>query len=455
MAKKTAFMQLSSCWGCHQSLLNAHLGLLPILPNLEIIYWPAVVDFKIESLKAREDQSVVLGFLEGCVRTEADRENVLLMRKKCKILVALGNCANHGSVAGLANVYETGDLLKYKFQDVPSIGTTDVTEGFPNDYERISPITDRIYTVPQLVDIEVKLPGCPPRTENIISAVAYLLGLVAPEPENKNVNISVCDTCSLNAVGCFLDKGEMCFGPITAGGCNLKCPDSGDPCVGCFKATSNVGQGGQELLNLASSSYGFDRIKAVDIKKFLELYLGLANLGHLYFKGDPIQRLHKEPSSFAVKMVGEQSAIVIKQTGIELIDDLLGLLLFKLRDSPEFKFMEQTVCAHCDRELTEIAPELKRDYEGLPSMEICLLKQGYICMGPATQAGCGTQCPNNANAPCLGCYGPPDKTPDQGALFLSQYPSVKGNILDKTGLLYRFSVAASPVSKAGKYSKGE
>ena len=37
MPIKVAFMQLSSCWGCHQSLLNAHLGLLPILPQLEIV----------------------------------------------------------------------------------------------------------------------------------------------------------------------------------------------------------------------------------------------------------------------------------------------------------------------------------------------------------------------------------------------------------------------------------
>jgi len=36
MPVRVAFMQLSSCWGCHQSLLNAHLGLLPILPELEI-----------------------------------------------------------------------------------------------------------------------------------------------------------------------------------------------------------------------------------------------------------------------------------------------------------------------------------------------------------------------------------------------------------------------------------
>ena len=79
MPVRVAFMQLSSCWGCHQSLLNAHLGLLPILPELEIVYWPAVVDFKHDSLKARPDGDIVVGFIEGVARTKADTENVKLM----------------------------------------------------------------------------------------------------------------------------------------------------------------------------------------------------------------------------------------------------------------------------------------------------------------------------------------------------------------------------------------
>ena len=79
-----AFMQLSSCWGCHQSLLNAHLGLLPILPQLDIVYWPAVVDMKHASLEGRKDGTIVVGFIEGVARTKQDTENAKLMRKKCK-----------------------------------------------------------------------------------------------------------------------------------------------------------------------------------------------------------------------------------------------------------------------------------------------------------------------------------------------------------------------------------
>ena len=105
MPVKVAFMQLSSCWGCHQSLLNAHLSLIPILPQLDIVYWPAVVDAKLKSLEERPDSDILVGFLEGVVRTKKDTENVNLMRQKCSIIVAFGACPSYGSVAGLANLY--------------------------------------------------------------------------------------------------------------------------------------------------------------------------------------------------------------------------------------------------------------------------------------------------------------------------------------------------------------
>jgi sulfhydrogenase subunit delta len=36
---------------------------------------------------------------------------------------------------------------------------------------------------------------------------------------------------------------------------------------------------------------------------------------------------------------------------------------------------------------------------------LCLLKQGFSCLGPLTADGCGSVCINH-NLPCLGCWGP-------------------------------------------------
>ncbi|MHA1987908.1 MAG: NADH-quinone oxidoreductase subunit B family protein, partial [Promethearchaeota archaeon] len=128
MSVKVAFMQLSSCWGCHQSLLNAHLQLLPVLPELEIVYWPAVVDFKLDSLTAREDGEIDIGIVEGAVRTTKDLELLRLMREKCKLISTFGTCACQGGVIAMANNYPIEDLIKRKFMETESISNENPKE---------------------------------------------------------------------------------------------------------------------------------------------------------------------------------------------------------------------------------------------------------------------------------------------------------------------------------------
>jgi len=451
-----AFMQLSSCWGCHQSLLNAHLKLLPLLPQFNIVYWPAVVDFKLDSLKVRPDKSIHVGFLEGGVRTEGDREMVHLMRAKCIILVAFGACANHGSVMGMANLWKKEDLLKRKFVDAESIVESEVEGGWPN--EHVPEITDRIYTVPQITNVEVKLPGCPPTTPNIVAAVVYLLTLLSKKSDAVKADKNICMHCSLNKSGCLLDSGELCFGSVTAGGCTLMCPESGEgPCVGCFQASSNPDtKRATQLFDLVGSKSVLSEEDVLSVQKFIELYLGLGNFDFLYFEGDVVQKLAEKPESFEEKTIktkkGDMSILAFAGTGNELIDNTMGLLLAKLRGNEHFKFGQASVCSTCDRKIVDKTyTEIKRDYEGMPSKDKCFLEEGYICMGPVTKAGCGTVCPNNANAPCLGCYGPPESIKDQGAKMLATYASLakmdpselEAKVLDPAGLFYRFSLPAS------------
>ena len=453
MPVKVAFMQLSSCWGCHQSLLNAHLGLLPILPQLEIVYWPAVVDYKLSSLEAREDGEIVVGFLEGVIRTKKDKENVKLMRKKCAIIVALGACPSYGSVAGLANLYDIDDLIKRKF-----IKTESITDENPREPTKNVPgFENYIVNAKNIIDVDVFIPGCPPTTDNIVASITYLLTLVGEGPTTLNKEDNVCNTCNLKNEGCFLNDEKLCYGSITAGGCDMMCPNDGDICYGCYKATNKVGNKVDQLKNIIYNTEKLSPAQAASLQHFLDLYLGVANITNFYYRGDLLQRLAYEPESFKLTEVqttkGLKFALEVSPTGNNIIDDLIGASLYLLKGDPNFKFSTKSVCSHCDREVADKVPAaLKRDYEGLPTMDTCFLEQGYICLGPVTQAGCGTICPNKANAPCLGCFGAATGVEDPGIKFISTLGSLSYDkdpdelmsfIQDPAGLFNRFTLAAS------------
>jgi F420-non-reducing hydrogenase small subunit len=450
-----AFMQLSSCWGCHQSLLNAHLDLLPILPQLDIVYWPAVIDVKLEELKNMEDGEIVVGFVEGVARTKQDTANAKLMRKKCKIIVAIGACACYGSVKGLANLYDKGDLIKRKFMETEAI--TDENPEVPT--EHVPEIEDTIVNIKNIIDVDAFIPGCPPTTDNIVAAISYLLSLVGEGPESLDQSSNVCQTCDLYEEGCFLGEGKLCYGPITAGGCNLMCPNSGDYCYGCFKATNNPDEKASQLLGMINDISILNPEEGASLQHFLDLYLGSSNITNFYFRGDLLQKLAYEPDRFEVKEIEENGTkrltLDVTPTGNDTIDKIVGSALFLLKDDPNFKFSSKTVCSHCERDVVDKVPvALKRDYEGLPNMEECFLEQGYICLGPVTQAGCGTLCPNKANAPCLGCYGKPVGVKNQGTKFISALGSLTADrdpeevanmIKDPAGLFNRFTLAESTI----------
>ncbi|MHA2185537.1 MAG: NADH-quinone oxidoreductase subunit B family protein [Promethearchaeota archaeon] len=453
MPVKIAFFQLSSCWGCNQSLLNAHLRLLPLLPQLDIVYWPAVIDAKLKSLQERPDSDILVGFLEGVVRTKNDTENVKLMRQKCSIIVAYGACPCYGSVAGLANLYDKKDLIERKFGDSEFI--TNPESHAPK--ENVPDFEEYIVNLEEIIDVDMFIPGCPPTTDNIIAAINYLLSLTSEGPSNLNKDGCVCDICNLREEGCFLNEGMLCYGSITALGCDLICPNKGDICYGCFKSTNKLGQKEKQLEECVFEIGTLTPDIAANLQHFLDVFLGVSNITSFYFRGDLLQRLAYEPESFKLKEIqstnGAQFVLDVSPTGNETIDNLIGALLYLLKDDPSFKFSSKSVCSHCDRDIADKIPtELKRDYEGLPTMDTCFLEQGYICLGPVTQAGCGTICPNKANAPCLGCYGAATGVKDPGVKFVSTIGSLCFDkdpeevikvISDPAGLFNRFTLPAS------------
>lgn len=126
------------------------------------------------------------------------------------------------------------------------------------------------------------------------------------------------------------------------------------------------------------------------------------------------------------------------------------------------------LCEECplDRDVKKI-DRFYRPQEKVPEPDVCLLEQGFLCMGPATRAGCGALCPQ-VGMGCRGCYGPPDGVDDQGARMLTAVASVLevgkstdgeaalerkireavDTLVDPAGTFYRFSMAHSLLRRA-------
>jgi F420-non-reducing hydrogenase small subunit len=117
----------------------------------------------------------------------------------------------------------------------------------------------------------------------------------------------------------------------------------------------------------------------------------------------------------------------------------------------------KALCEICDRRAS-LPAELHLSAEARlataqPREGVCFLADGFACLGPATRQGCGSAC-MRVNAPCRGCFGPPDGVADQGAAFLDAFGALVGSdaaaaekaraaLVDPLGTAFRYSLAAA------------
>jgi coenzyme F420-reducing hydrogenase gamma subunit len=207
-------------------------------------------------------------------------------------------------------------------------------------------------------------------------------------------DLAFCNECSLNQSGCLLDEGKLCFGPITSVGCTMKCPDAGNPCVGCMGPAKTVSARASKLNDMTKNLSSISSGDKKTTYEFLSLFLNVPLMAGFDLAADILKQVKKRgaPETPLANLPSDTEAIA---------SNILGFL----RDNRDFTEIS-TVCDTCDRVIgsKSTMTKVKRDYEGLPNMEDCLIEQGYICLGPVTKAGCGGLC-LRVNAPCSGCYG--------------------------------------------------
>jgi len=161
---------MAGCAGCHMSVLDIDERIIQVAELADIRSSP------ITDLKEPDVSGVDVGILEGGINNTANEEQAHRMRKRCKILVSLGDCAVFGGVPAMRNFFTIEETLRRAYIETES---TDSSGQIPNDPELCVPT--KVRAVHEVVPVDVFVPGCPPDPDVIFYVLAELAQGRIPE----------------------------------------------------------------------------------------------------------------------------------------------------------------------------------------------------------------------------------------------------------------------------------
>jgi F420-non-reducing hydrogenase small subunit len=256
------------------TLLDVGEALLDLLPLIEIVHSPVLMDHKYYPNGVDGGTPEIpegdVALVSGCVRNEENKLIAQEVRKKAKIVVANGSCASFGGIPALANMFTREELLDKVYKGIKS------TEPGNPPTEHVPQLLDRVYALDEVVKVDAYVPGCPTDPGLLATALKSFI-------EGKPFKLSdkaVCEDCTLkrekkaitsirrplqapeSSERCMLEQGFLCMGPATRTGCGgegqaPRCIAGGFPCRGCF---GPLRTGGNQMVDMMSalSTIGLD-----------------------------------------------------------------------------------------------------------------------------------------------------------------------------------------------------
>lgn len=165
---------MAGCAGCHMSLLDMDERILKVAELADLRATP------ITDLKEPDESGVDVGVLEGGINNSSNEEVALRMRSRCKILVALGDCAVFGGVPALRNFFSLDEALRRAYVEAES---NDENGLIPDDPELAEMSTVRALS--EVVPVDVFVPGCPPDADVIFHVLSELAQGRLPELKDE------------------------------------------------------------------------------------------------------------------------------------------------------------------------------------------------------------------------------------------------------------------------------
>jgi F420-non-reducing hydrogenase small subunit len=290
---KVAVYWAAACGGCDIAIVELGDHLLELAEVADIVFWPCAMDFKYKDVEEMADGHIDVTLFNGAIRTDEDTHIAQLLRKKSKVLVALGSCAMEGCIPSLGNIKGPNHALNRALKEAP--GTHNPHQVLPQAaYEMpegtltLPTLRNQVRTLAQVVPVDYKIPGCPPNHEQIWNAMTQVIENKLP-PAGSLLGVddrTVCDQCPREREGkirverfyrphevipeperCLLEQGIICAGPATHAGCGALCVEANMPCRGCYGPPDDVEDQGAALIDAIVA--GFEGESDEEIRRVL------------------------------------------------------------------------------------------------------------------------------------------------------------------------------------------
>lgn len=299
----------ASCGGCEIAVLDTELKVLEIADFFDIVFWPCAMDFKYDDVRALADGEITLTLFNGAIRSSENYEMAKLLRAKSKVLCAFGSCAADGCIPGLANFTSLEAIERYVYDDSPSTVNPEHVRpqtvwDVPEGTLRLPQLWNTVRTLPQVVDVDYIIPGCPPQPDQIKTVVDAVIDILKNgkrlPPKGTVLGAdprACCEECPrkrdikkirafvrpheivADPEICLLEQGLICMGPATRGGCGAKCVKAGVPCRGCYGAPTGVRDQGAKM---ASALGGV--IDSTDPEEIERIIAGIPDLVGTFYR---------------------------------------------------------------------------------------------------------------------------------------------------------------------------
>ena len=171
---KVATAWLGGCSGCHMSFLDLDERLIDLAKLVEFTASP-ITDVK-------EIPHVDVGIIEGAVCNDENEHVLRTMRTRCKVLIALGDCAMTGNIPALRNQQKLQEVFERAYVESESTQVGEVP-----DSSEVPKLLTKVRPIQEFVKVDACIPGCPPDADAIWYALTELLAGRAPQWNPTNM----------------------------------------------------------------------------------------------------------------------------------------------------------------------------------------------------------------------------------------------------------------------------